>query len=76
VERDQHRVSGDESVERQESERRRRVDEDVVVLFAHRCDQLTKPLLAALQRDHLDFSAGQVAIGGNDFEPPAAGSPG
>ena len=30
VERNQHRVGGDERVERQQPERRRRVDEDVV----------------------------------------------
>ena len=36
VERNQHRVGGDERVERQQAERRRAVDEDVVELVAQR----------------------------------------
>ena len=36
VQRNQHGVGGDERVEREQPERRRAVDEDVVVLVAHR----------------------------------------
>ncbi len=36
VQRNQHRVGGDQRVERQQAERRRRVDEDVVELVAQR----------------------------------------
>ena len=69
VERHQHRVGGDERVEGQEAERRRTVDEDVVIAFRDGPEQAAQPLLAREQSDHLDFRARQVAVGGDDFEP-------
>ena len=65
VQRNQHGVGGDQRVERQQAERRRAVDEDVVVVVAHAAEQRAEALFALRQRDHLDLGAGQVAIGRN-----------
>ena len=50
VQRNQHGVGGDERVERQQAERRRAVDEDVVVLVAHRREQRAQALFACGER--------------------------
>ena len=63
VQRDQHGVGGDERVERQQAERRRAVDEDVVELGAQRIEDALQPVLALRHRDQLDLGAGQIAIG-------------
>ena len=47
VQRNQHRVGGDQRVERQQAERRRAVDEDVVEVVAHGREQHAQPLFAA-----------------------------
>ena len=60
VQRDQHRVSGDTSaLRRQQSERRRAVDEDVVELAAERLDATAQPFFARRQRDQFDLCAGR-----------------
>ena len=64
VQRNQHGVGGDERVERQQAERRRAVDEDVVVVVAHRREQRAQPLFAPGKRDQLDFRAGQLRSAG------------
>ena len=46
VERNQHRVGGDERVEREQAERRRRVDEDEVEAIAQRRPGSAQPALA------------------------------
>ena len=68
VERDEHRVGGDERVEREQAERRRRVDEDVVEAIAQWLEEVAQAALASRQRDELDFRAGEIAIGGNQPE--------
>ena len=50
VERNQHGVGGDERVEREQAERRRRVDEDVVEAVAQRIERRAQTLLAMRQR--------------------------
>ena len=73
VQRNQHGVGGDERVQRQQAERRRTVDEDVVELVAQRLEQRAQPLLAVRQRDQLDFGAGEIAVGGNQRQAIDAG---
>ena len=68
VERNQHGVGGDERVEREQAERRRRVDEDVVEAVAQRLEEMAQAPLAIGQRDELDFRAGEIAVGGNEPE--------
>ena len=68
VERDQHGVGGDERVERQQAERRRAVDEDVVVVVAHGAKQRAQPFFARAERDHFDLGAGEMTIGRNQFQ--------
>ena len=75
VERNQHGVGGDERVEREQPERRRRVDEDEVEAVAERVEHEAQPRLAVRQRDELDFGAGEVAIGRDEraARPSASG---
>ena len=66
VQRNQHRVGGDERVEREQAERRRAVDEDVIEARraadrATRCSRCSR----SGSGDHLDLGAGEVAIGRN-----------
>ena len=68
IERNQDGVRGDERVEREQAERRRRVDEDVVEARAERVEHVAQAMLAMRQRDELDFGAGQIAIGGDERE--------
>ena len=65
VQRNQHGVGGDERVERQQAERRRAVDEDVVEVVAHRREQRAQPFFARGERDQFDFGAGEIAVGGD-----------
>ena len=46
VERNQHGVGGDERVEREQPERRRRVDQDEVEAIAQRLEQIAQAALA------------------------------
>ena len=65
VERNEHGVGGDERVQREQPERRRRVDEDEVEAIAQRLEQVAQTALAIRERDELDLRAGEIAIGGN-----------
>ena len=68
VERNQHGIGGDERVEREEAERRRRVDEDVVEAIGavvEAVDDRPEAMLAVGERDELDLGTGEVAIGGD-----------
>ena len=47
--------------------RRRRVDEDVVVLVPNAGQALREPCFACFHRDQLDLGAGQVTIGGHEL---------
>ena len=74
VERNQHGVGGDERVEREQAERRRRVDEDEVEAIAER----RRGARAGAARgrgsdDELDFGAGEVAVGGDERQVLDAG---
>ena len=66
VERNQHSVCGDERVEREQSERRRAIDEDVIEARAQRIEDPLQAMLALGQRHHLDFCAGQIAVRGHE----------
>ena len=68
VERNQHGIGGDERVEREEAERRRRVDEDVVEAIGavvEAVDDRPEPMLAVGERHELDLGTREVAIGGD-----------
>ena len=58
--RHDHAVGRDERVDRQQAERRRRVDEDVVVAVAHLDERLLERALAADQRGQRELGAGEV----------------
>ena len=61
-ERDDDGVGGDERVERQQTERRRRIDEDVVEAVAQGVHERAEAALAILEQHELDLGAGEVAI--------------
>ena len=67
------RVGGDERVERQQPERRRRVDEDVVEVGAQAIEEPRSRCSRSRQRDELDFGAGEVAIRRDEREVIDAG---
>ena len=74
VQRNQHGVGGDERVERQQAERRRAVDEDVVEVVAQRARAASRSRSSRCgERDQFDFGAGEVAIGGNQLQALDAG---
>jgi hypothetical protein len=58
-------VGRDERVERQQAERWRAVDEDVVELLAHRREEQAQPFFARAERHQFDFRAGEIAIRGD-----------
>ena len=58
--RHDHAVGRDERVDRQQAERGRRVDEDVVVAVAHLDERLLERALAADQRGERELGAGEV----------------
>ena len=68
VERNQYGVSGDERVQRQQAERRRAVDQDVIELRAQRVEDALQPVLSLWEGDHLDLCAGEVAVRGDERE--------
>ena len=69
VQRDEHGFGANERIERQQSERRRAIDEDVIETIAQRRKKPAQLGFAARERDHLDFGAREVAIGGQYREP-------
>src|SRR5207248_8707452 len=60
LDRDQHLLRRDERVDRQQAERRRAVDEDVVVLHGTRLDRAGQPGLPGHHGDQLDLRTGEV----------------
>ena len=66
VQRDEHGFGGDERVQRQQAERRRAVDEDVIEAIAERREKSAQLRFAPRQRHHFDLGARQIAIGGQD----------
>ena len=69
VQRDQHAIGGDERVEREQAERRRRVDDDEVEFVAQRREQILQAALAIGDADQFDLGAGEIARRGNEREP-------
>ena len=71
VERNQHGVGGDERVERQQPERRRRVDEDEVEVDRAAASRSVRRRRSRFGSEHeLDFGAGELPIGGNRARGP------
>ena len=68
VEGNQHRVGGDERVEREQAERGRAVDEDPVEVRAQGLEQTPQPALAVGEADELDFGAGEAPVSGHDLQ--------
>ena len=69
VQRNQHGVGGDERVEREQPERGRAIDEDVIEPVAKRRDQGAQPLLAVGKRDQLDLGACEIPVGREQRQP-------
>ena len=67
VQRDEHRVGGDERVEREQAERRRGIDQDEVEARAQRLEERAETAIAIGERDQLDLGAGEIA-GRRDHE--------
>ena len=65
---DDHAVGGSERVDRQQPERGRRVDEDVVVAVADRDERLLECALAADHRGEGQFGAGEVDRGDGEVD--------
>ena len=72
LDRDEHLARGDEGVDRQQPERRRAVDEDVVVRLVHarqiRVERGAQSLFARDERHQLDLGTGEVDGGGHAVE--------
>src|SRR5690606_10067654 len=60
---DDHAVGGDQRVDGEHRQRRRAVDEDEVVVLAHRGQRVAQPALLHLHVEQGDFGGGQVAVG-------------
>ena len=69
VQRDEHAVGGDEAVQREQAERRRTVDHDVLEAVAQAVDEILQPALAVGHRDELDLGAREIAGGRHEGEP-------
>ena len=68
VQRDEDRVGGDERVQREQSERGRRIDDEEVEARSQRIEEAAQPPIAIGQRNQLDLRAGEIARGGDDAE--------
>ena len=67
VQRNQHGVGGDERVQREQAERRRAVDEDVVEVGRAAARATRRRRVSRVEQRHqLDLGAGQVAVGGDE----------
>jgi len=64
--RDDHGVGRGEAVHGEHVERRRAVDEHVVVVVEHGGERFAQTVLAAIDRDELDLGAGERAVGADD----------
>ena len=68
LERDQHRIGRGERVDRQQSERRRTIDQDEVVGVADRSERSLESRLAGHHPDQLDLGAGQSLSPGHEIQ--------
>src|SRR5690606_27185537 len=68
LDRDKHRVGGRQRVERQEAERRRAVDEHVIVRLANAGERVAQPQLPVFPLDQLDPGPDQALAGWDDVE--------
>ena len=68
LDRDQHRIRGDQGVQRDQPERGRAVDQDVVVLVAAGVEQRAHPVLALGLINQFNLDADQVAGRGDELQ--------
>jgi hypothetical protein len=73
VERDQHGVARDEGIQREQAERGRAIDQDVIERAAEGRDEVAEALLAVGEGDELDLRACEVAVCGDGLEAFDAG---
>ena len=64
LDRDQHGISGDQCVERDQAQRWRAIDEDRVVLLAGPLQELLEQELPALTVDQFKFHPHEITVGG------------
>src|SRR5262249_45903018 len=69
VQRNKHRIGGDQRVQRQEAQRRRTINKDVVIFVVDRIEKNSQAFLTAFEGHQLDLSASQVSIGWNEVQP-------
>ena len=60
LERDEHGIGGGQRIDGQQPERRRTIDQDVVVVGGHAAEQSLEAALPALDGRKLDFGAGEL----------------
>ena len=65
--RDHHRLRSGQSVDRQQIQRRRAIDQDEIVFGSNRLQRVLETGFAVLDIDQFDFSAGQFAIRRQDI---------
>ena len=58
-------MSGHETVKCEQTERRRCVNEDIVIMVNELLHERSQPRFATIERNHLEFRTGQVAVGGH-----------
>jgi len=68
LQRDQHRVRGYKGVQSEETQRRRAVDEDVVIEFTDFFDLALQYEFTTVPVDHIYFGTDQAAVGRNHSE--------
>ena len=69
LERDQDGIGGGEGIDGEQSERRRAIDQDVVVSVRDAGELTSQPALPALDGRQLQFGAGKRDGRGHDIEP-------
>ena len=65
---DDHRVGGCQCVDGDEAQRRRTVDEDVVVVVLYGCEHILQNSLSVIHIQHLNLCAHQVNVAGDDVQ--------
>ena len=60
--RDEHALCAAQAVEREHGERRRAVDEDVVVLVGNLCQCVAQAVFAPIKVNQLNLGARQIAV--------------
>jgi hypothetical protein len=68
LDRDQHRIGRRQRIERQQAERRRRVDQDELVAPAQRRQRPLQEAFAVLLAHQFDLGARQAAVRGQHIE--------